>query len=149
MTTTYLVIRCSNLDGVNPIQEVDQVIDRLGFCWFGKYGQPIAKVARQSKHDLKVVLTGGPKLGMQGRGAVYELRGCSFVTPSQDHYPAYYADKLGRIGTWLKLERTSQANIATGELMIKSSRQPLAKALTDSMRGHFWCQRVRVNSGAD
>lgn len=144
---TFLVIRCSNLDGVNPIEEVDQVIDRLGFCWFGKYGQPIGSIASQAKGDLKVVLTGGSKIGVQGTGAVYELRGWSFAPPLVEHYPQCYANKLSRIGTWLKLERTTETTISTGELIIKSSLQPLPKVLSDSMRGHFWCVRSRRNSG--
>lgn len=139
--STYLVIRCSGLDGVNPVDEVDRVIDRCGFCWFGKYGQPINSIGNKLKTgQLQVVLAGGSKIDMVGTGALYSLLTWSFSPPSPEHYPTYYASKLGRISTWLKLQRAEQPVIATNDLVIKSSLLPLAKALNDSMRGHFWCK---------
>jgi hypothetical protein len=142
MMTTFLVIRCSNIDGVNPIEEVDHVIGRLGYCWFGKYGQPILSIERKFSSNVRVVLAGGVKMGMKGTGALYELRDWSFSTPPAKEYPPYYKSKLSRIGTWLKLERAKEADIATSDLIVKSSRQALSKVLSDSMGGYFWCARA-------
>lgn len=140
---TFLVIRCSNLDGVNPITEVNEVIARLGYCWFGKYGQPLSKTGATKTDPLRgVVLVGNSTVAAPGRGSLYVLGGWSFSKPSNPGgYPAYYEKKLGRISTWVKLIRADTSEVSISDLQVKSSLQPLARALSDSMRGHFWCIR--------
>jgi hypothetical protein len=145
----YLVVRCGVIDGVNPIEEVDCVIARHGHCWFGKYGQRIAGIARRSeKSPLIVVLAGGRKISKPGNVPAYALSGWSPSVPAVGYYPAYYKYTLERISTWLKLERTTESTIATKDLVIKSSLQPLQDALHSSMRGYFWCIRKQYTSRA-
>lgn len=133
----YLVIRCGDLDGVNPVSEVDRVISERGTCWFGKYGQPISVPA---KVQLSVVLVGSKEITPAGCGAQYRLRGSSHAPPvSGSPYPSYYERKMRQITTWLELEWLDARVIPTRSLRIKSSLRLLPGVLGESMRGHFWC----------
>lgn len=135
-----LAIRCSSMDRVNPITELDRVIDNIGWGWFGKYGQPIPETSIRKKGEIFVVLVGNYKVRVNGTGAHYKLEETSSAPPSQtSHYPAYYADKLDRIGSWLKLAPAAPPDVDLSTLLVRSSRQPLRRALNNSMRGHFWC----------
>lgn len=135
-----LVIRCSFIDGVNPVEEVNYVLHRLGYCWFGKYGQPIGSFP--AARPLPVAFAGGGISGSEGKLPIFAAtEWATAATPPKIGYPGYYKRHLSRVGTWLRLESLNPNNIDIAELRVRSSSQPLKLALRESMRGHFWCSR--------
>lgn len=136
----FLVVRCSSLDGTDPIGELDSVISTRGLAWFGKYGQRVGGLPNlEGKTDSRwfVLLTSArPPVSKS-----YRLLGWSTTPPqTSEPYPAYYEAVKRRIGTWLKVEplvESDQVDLAS--LVVKSSGTPIRTALRDSMRGHFWC----------
>jgi hypothetical protein len=140
----FLVVRCSNIDGVNPVEEVNGVIARIGYCWFGKYGNPIAPLRKTATDGCYAVLAPPPAM-RDGRALpVYRLTALTKQQPQNaNEYPEYYEKIMHRIGSWLRLELAPQPLIDLDELTVKSSLQPLKHALNGSMRGHFWCFRKR------
>jgi hypothetical protein len=144
----FLVLRYGRIDDVDPIQEADAIVRKLGYVWYGKYGQPVAHLPDPKDLPEKrvfVVLKGPSSKGTPPNDAfVYQLTDWSrSQPPNTKSYPRYYRDHLEHIGTWFKLVEAARQTIPLDELRIKSSHQPLRRALMGSMRGHFWCLRSR------
>jgi hypothetical protein len=140
-SSRFLVIRCSRLDGVNPIDEVDKVIAARGHCWFAKYGIPV-KSLPASSNKTYVALTGATSNHDTSVLSVYELRQMSREQPKMTaDYPKYYQNHLHRVSTWLELVPATRSTLSIDEFFVKSSLQPLKNTLHGSMRGHFWCSR--------
>lgn len=140
------VIRCSLLDGFNPIEEIDRVLEAKGCAWFGKYGQSLglgiqATVADQQKSSLAVLVY---KSKSESGGAyvfrVYRAKKVAIgEAPKSGTFPAYYEKFLNRIGSWILLEEYVGPPIELHEIKTRSSAQPVLMSLSRSMRGHFSC----------
>lgn len=136
----HLVVRCSRLDGVNPIEEVDHVARKHGYCWFGKYGLHVGRLVQYEKREtIRVILTGGSSVIAAGVGKRYDLKTWSYAKPDTSVYPRYYKHTLERISTWLCLVPTNEPYVATERFIVLSSAMPLPHVLNASMRGHMWC----------
>lgn len=134
-----LAIRCSTLDGLNPIVELNNVIKERKYGWFGKYGSPINTFRATNGKFPHVLLVGNGKF-VGDRECFYKALDCSATMPEERAaFPSYYGPVISRIGTWFKLARVSGYEINVADYSILSSRQPLKTALANSMRGHFWC----------
>lgn len=137
-----LVIRCSSIDRVDPIAELDAVIAKRGTAWFGKYGQTFAAFPYTQEERL-VVLAGNNRMQMHGQGAAYRLLERSILAPAdKSSYPSYYCGKLHRISTWLKLEPAASPRVDLSYLVVLRSGQPVKAAMSTSMVGHFWCTSI-------
>ena len=138
-----LVIRCSVMDGFDPAVELDRVLERRGKGWFGKYGAQI--FSRMEKLKGVTLVLAGHKKG-EARLPCYKIEEAVATAPSDSSsFPAYYATRMNRIGTWLLVSQLPQATVDIHDLVIKSSRSPLIQAMGRSMRGHFWCSRTGNN----
>lgn len=138
-----LVIRCSLIDGVDPIEELRGVIAVHGFAWFGKYGVPVKSFKPDADGSYPLVLlVGNSKFTMGGGlGILYNATKCMFIPPmNEPAFPNYYLRYMDRISTWFRLQPESTPPIDLSELSVISSRQSLKRALASSMRGHFWCR---------
>jgi hypothetical protein len=142
----FLVVRCSHLDGFDPIDEVDSILAKKGWVWFGKYGEPLNKglpaEIEEGERRIFVVLVERQKAALGGyKFALYRLAELSKSEPAgQSEYPAYYRSFIGRIGHWVKLTPYDGPKVELKDLLVRSSSQKLPNSLYHSMRGHFICR---------
>ena len=140
----FLVVRCSFIDGVDPIEEINRVIERKGHAWFGKYGGPLARSLGETVRDPNVNTF--VVLVQKDTGANYAARPFRLLEVTKnrpkrrDHYPRYYDKVIGRIGDWLKVAPYDGPTFDIRKLQIRSSAQPLLRTLGLSMRGYFLCR---------
>lgn len=142
-----LVLRVSNMDGRNAIDEIEDVISREGQVWFGKYGRQIGgkrlgSLAPKNGAQKYVLLV--YKEGSAGHSRYsyhwYELHGHQFKRPPTSLFPDYYKNFLPRIKSWLNLKPTKQNMPPHEDLITISSYQPLRESLALSMSSHFYCK---------
>lgn len=144
MTDTVLVIRVSGIDLVDPLVEIDNVIAKHGYCWFGKYGRAIpAEKIKPTEENSTVVLVLKGKQRDKERflSRTYEVSGVSTRRPKDGVYPSYYSSKMSRISIWLKLEKAKK-QLTLSSLHTKSSAQPVSTTLSGSMAAFFYCWNV-------
>lgn len=142
-----LLIRCSHLDGLDPIQEIENLMLTNASAWFGKYGQGIgfpSPIHRDDTQSTRAHLSNNVilvALSSIERTAFFRLRNWSRTPPTDEGvFPQYYRAVMSRIGTWLELsEWTDEGDMSLDDLVIRSSRRSAKSALRASMRGHFWC----------
>lgn len=140
----FIVIRVGLQDSVDPIEEVDKVIDKLGYCWFGKYGEPLNQSLAERVATLKDVAI---CLIYREKAKSYRMRVYGAIEVSarpklpKNSYPTYYASFMNRIGTFIHLVPYIGEAPAMSDLYVKSSLNKLADALHKSVRGHFVCMR--------
>lgn len=142
--TEYYVVRISKMDDVDPIAEINAVIEKSDSCWFGKYGQPMGKRFASEVNDgiENVVLIVVYNDLVEKTGYIYEVYKCkevSGVKPKSKNYPKYYEKFMGRISTWMRLEKYKKDNILLENLYVRSSAQSIFFSLNKSMRGVFRC----------
>ena len=135
-TKSYLVVRVSKLDSVDPIAEINRVIDKEGASWFGKYGRPIKMLKLDELCPPVLVLV--IRNQKHYESATYEIIGQSRRTPKSGMFPDYYKSVLRRISSWFKIKHTEKS-VEINDLIVKSSGQTLAEALHGSMSAHFLC----------
>lgn len=148
--TTFLVIRTGKLDEEDAIREVESIIERHGFCWFGKYGQPLNKKLKDdvasSKKKFVVTLVQKDQEGEGGyRHQSFNLVDVTAGKPKDGVYPEYYRRVMRRIHTWFRLQKYSGKRVLLSDLVVKSSISPVLRSLRDSMRGHFVCYSRSTN----
>lgn len=141
----YLVVRVSLMDNLDPIAEVDKVLEKNGFCWFGKYGEPLSpelKARVSTANDVAVCL-----LFKDDSGYVMKTYAIEEVdmAPSlkRGTYPKYYDKFMDRIGTFLKVSELKSAQPSIDDLYVHSSLNKLRNSLRKSVRGHFLCKTMR------
>jgi hypothetical protein len=148
-----IVIRCSLLDGFDPIGEIDNILKRRKGAWFGKYGQPIGPETKQTldskERKIYAVLV---RKGKDEEGGQYIFKAYNILDVMRDElpvgaaYPKYYAAFMDRIRTWVFLAPYDGPDFNLGDLTTRSSFQPLRNSLSQSMKGHFNCVlRIREN----
>lgn len=128
----------SSLDGRDPIEEVQKVIDKDGYCWFGKYGRPIGIDCFSKSCSSNIIIANKDASGY----TLYTFKRLEAqrFRPEDGCYPKYYHEFLGRIGTWIKLENAPHANFKTSDLIIHSTKSSLISAFKGSMSSHFICE---------
>ncbi len=139
-----IAIRYATKDGIDAIDPITETIERLGHCWFAKFGQPVAphlvrQLVRLGPERASVVL-----LPPKGAGRARQFHHFSVLAgadraPPSGEYPAYYKDHLRWATTWLKVAPPTRKIGSLDDLMVRSSARPLTEALATSFRGHFLC----------
>lgn len=142
-TPLILAIRCSAIDAVNPISEIDKILAQHATAWFAKYGRSMTKAVTRklgaTKIEAYVLLAYRDRDGLQQ--ASYALLGSSNGRPKDRRlFPAYYSSVAARIGTWLHLARATLPDLRVENVVVRTSGQGLQKAMNSSMSGHFWCR---------
>jgi hypothetical protein len=139
-----IVVRCSMLDGYDPIGEIDKLVRSRKKAWFGKYGQPLGPQLKQTLNTGErevfalLIRKGSPEEGGEHIFKVYRLLDVAVEqTPSKGWYPSYYVSFLGRIRSWILLAPYDGPQITLDDLVTRSSGLPLRKSLARSMKGHF------------
>ena len=138
--TTYLVVRVSLMDGVNPINEINYVLNKNPYCWFGKYGEPLKSILHtdlsEKNYVLCLVYRNGSKYEMNSY-KVHEISGNPKLTKS--NHPLYYTSFISRIKSFIKITPLIGPQPALEDLYLKKSLNSISKALQKSVRGHFVC----------
>lgn len=136
-----VVVRVSAIDRLDPIEEVENVISRAGYCWFGKYGRPMAHSALKAvgKDQQVFVILTYMITGTGRKTRTYQATDVLNSMPVDRTFPKYYKGKLARIRTWVRLEASEQIPIE--QIYTKSSNQPVTTSLMESMASHFLCYR--------
>ena len=114
-----------------------QIIDELGYVWYGKMGTPVAlhiieKLKEQQ--NPKILLINSGKFERYW-GYIADI---SRVSPSRDLIPAYYRELTDKFKTWFKI---TGFELAPRDIMSKcivaSSRKPLGEVSRHSMSPYF------------
>jgi len=143
----YLVVRYGLIDEFNAVDELERVVDKHGYAWFGKYGQPLSleieKIVSSDTDDVYMTLVRKATI-TEVPGYVwrtYKVTGISRASPEKSNeYPSYYKATITRIRSWIRVRPTGEPEIDIKKLVTKSSSTPLTQSLGSSMRGHFLCR---------
>lgn len=130
------------LDGLDPIDEVEKVLNEKKFCWFAKYGQSIRGriIDRLESHE-DVALTLVYKNSNGYKLASYHIEEVASSPKLIDGtYPAYYLSFLHRVGSFIRITKLKGIQPETEDLEVRSSLNNLKTALRTSMRGYFVCR---------
>jgi hypothetical protein len=146
MKKTYIVLRVGLQDNVNPIEEVEKIINEIGFCWFAKYGEKLSSSLQErieKYNDVAICLVHKEKDSYKFR--VYNAQEIS-LTPTlvKGTYPEYYSHFMNRVGMFIKISPFKDGVITIDDLVVSSSYLDLKTALQKSMRGHFNCKLKKV-----
>ncbi|UVC08671.1 hypothetical protein IHQ71_26675 [Rhizobium sp. TH2] len=133
-----LVIRVSKMDGVDPVEEIQKVIDKKGHCWFGKYGRLIGVKAFGKAVSKNIVIIS--KEGRTYKPYLFRRSAVQRTIPEDCCYPLYYNEFLRRISFWMKLRALPPYELDLADLQIVSSKMPLREMLGQAMSGHFICE---------
>jgi len=142
-----VVIRVAFRPGIDPFAEIDNVIQRVGHCWFGKIGKPISPMRMIATEDsasfaVLTMPTPGPTGGLS-KAAVrtsrtYEILDASSSRPADGAYPAYYESSLRQMRTWLKLQ-PSCCLLSLDELRVLTSGRSALDTLVRCSSAHLFC----------
>jgi hypothetical protein len=126
----------------DAVAELQLVIDREGYAWFGKFGQPISATHFKGleKQSWNYLLLVKKKQHHGYIGSMYKMIGMSNQRPPATHYPPYYGAILKQIKTWIKVEPTDTPVPPIELIVTKSSRNSLLESLRSSYRAHFICE---------
>jgi len=138
----YIVIRVSNVDTHNVVEELDKVLAQRGHVWFGKYGRVIRGISTADQPDYRLVLVQRRiSQAASYTAKTYRITGYSRLRPKDQAYPEYYKDVIQKIRTWVKIELAPQyEHVLTEDLVVISSASPLAFSLKNSMSSNFTCR---------
>jgi len=141
--SSYLVLRMGSLFTLDPIKEVDKVINEHGFSWFAKFGKKIAntsvrKMINESTPYLVVILLHKTEYVSK----TYKLLDVSKEPPQKNEpYPDYYVHQQRFIANWFKIEN-SLHQVDINNLIVKSSFQKLRHLFKTSMGSSFYCTTI-------
>lgn len=145
--TVFIVVRVGLQDNVNPIDEVDNVIGKMGYCWFGKYGEPLNQTLFervQNNKDVAICLIYKSKTGGYRMKTYFAEEVSANPVLVKNSYPAYYSSFMRRISTFVKLSPYKGVSPTINDLYVKSSLNNLVNSLRKSIRGHFVCMSNTV-----
>jgi hypothetical protein len=140
---SYLVLRMGSLFTLDPIKEVDKVINEHGFSWFAKFGKKIAntsvrKMINESTPYLVVILLNKTEYVSK----TYKLLDVAKEPPQKNEpYPDYYVNQQRFIANWFKIEN-SLYQVDINNLIVKSSFQKLSHLFKTSMGSSFYCTTI-------
>ena len=114
-----------------------EVIDKLGYVWYGKMGNPIAaRVVNMltEQEDTKILLINS---GKADRYWVH-VSAIQKETPEREGIPSYYRDMTDKFKTWFKV---TEIELAPRDIMSKcfvvSSGNTLGEVSRHSMSPYF------------
>ena len=114
-----------------------EVIDELGYVWYGKMGNPVAeRIVNELKEQEDTVIL----LINSGKVERYWAHVTEIVkqTPEKEGIPAYYRDLTDKFKTWFKVTRFENApkNIMS-KCYVSSSGNTLGEVSKHSMSPYF------------
>lgn len=135
-----LVLRYGKNIVPNCIEKHIEVVEKYGFCWFGKIGKS------PSKTNIKAVLDEEhPMIILYAKGSAYqaELLGISYEKPTEA-YPEYYEEYLYKQmlypSAYFKITNIKRIDVGRlTEYRILSSGNDLLSTLQGSMNSFFVC----------
>lgn len=143
-----LVIRLTQQGPIDPLREIDDVIAKVGTCWFGKLGRPLSPVSLRRAGGLPstLVLLVNLRHLADSSSPTWHHRAYRLLdvwhrrVPPRDEYPEYYREFLPMISTWFKLGPAHQISIDS--LVTRSSGQRVIESMRNSMGSFFYCRRL-------
>ena len=119
------------------IQAHQEIIDKLGYVWYGKLGSKIStKIIDEilKSEEPRILLISSGKVD---RYWVY-ISAISDECPEKGTSPEYYRDKTDKIKTWFKVIRFEKAESGVmGKCIVASSGRTLTDASKHSMNPYF------------
>ena len=119
------------------IQAHQDMINELGFVWYGKLGYAVS-----TKVSTRIMENKQPRIllihsGKAGRYWAY-IEKIQYDTPPKNKIPEYYRDNANVFKTWFKVIRFEEApkNIL-GHCVVVSSQRPLSEVSKSSMSPYF------------
>jgi hypothetical protein len=114
-----------------------EIIDRLGFVWYGKLGTPVNQkiIAEMLENDSPRFL-----LINSGKADRYwvHFSAISKETPPFDEFPEYYHELGDKMKTWFKVTSFEPAEKGImAKCFVDSSGSPLTEASKHSMSPYF------------
>lgn len=114
-----------------------QLIDKLGYVWYGKMGSPVAmRIVNEltNQENTKILLISS---GKAERYWAYVAE-ISKMVPPIDGIPEYYRDIAGTFKTWFKVtEFESAPRDIMSKCFVASSGNPLGEVSKHSMSPYF------------
>lgn len=114
-----------------------QLIDKLGYVWYGKMGNPVsARIVDELKEqeDTKILLINSGKADRYW-AHVSEI---SRETPPVDGIPEYYRDLTDKFKTWFKVTKFEPApRDIMSKCFVASSGNALGEVSKHSMSPYF------------
>lgn len=114
-----------------------QLIDELGYVWYGKMGNPVASaIANELKqqNNPKILLIHS---GKQNRYWAY-ISDITRDTPEPSGIPEYYRDMTDKFRTWFKVSRFEPAERGVmAKCIVASSGATLSEVSRHSMSPYF------------
>jgi len=138
----FLVVNCGNDNEYNAATEIDKIINKNGFGWFAKYGNPIkfSKLYLDYPDD-EIVLCLSIFINGQHRIYPYSIMEISDTfMGTEGSYPEYYKQKIHNIKTWIKVKKYTGEKINYEDLVVKSSLKKLSESIRKSMSGYIICK---------
>ncbi len=122
---------------IGTIATHQQLINSLGYVWYGKLGTPIAaKVAEEimQNEDPKILLINS---GKQDRYWAHIIE-VSRSLPPLNEIPEYYRDISEKFKCWFKVKSFEDAPRGImSQCFVASSNSPLSEASKHSMSPYF------------
>lgn len=119
------------------IQAHQEMIEKHGFVWYGKLGNPISvAVVRDlmEPDDPKLLLIHS---GSSNRYWLH-IEKVQRETPDAENIPAYYRQKVEDFGCWFKVTEIEPAKkTVMSECVVRSSGKSLSLASRHSMSPYF------------
>lgn len=133
----FLLLRYSNNIVPDTIQQHQAVIDKLGYCWFGKIG-----VVPSAKIQKAILDEDEPRIILYTRGVAHEchLLGIAEKKPSEG-CPKYYETEGVFPNVYFKLASIEPVEIpALDKYSIISTGRKLPDAIWHSMTSYFFAE---------
>jgi hypothetical protein len=137
---SYLVLRMGKHYKLDPIAEVDKMIENFGYSWFAKFGKKILvskvedMIEKSSSYLVIISL-----LNSEYISKTYKLLNISQKKPNKNEpYPNYYNEEQQLVGAWFKI-KNSDHQVNMDELIVKSSLNKLSVVFSASMGSSFFC----------
>ncbi len=115
----------------------EEVIDRLGYVWYGKMGTQISE-----KTMKEIMSVENPRILLirSGKAERYwaSIETIQYSVPSKEGIPEYYREAAGIFKTWFKIKCFSLADKdVMSKCVVASSRKVLGEASKHSMSPYF------------
>lgn len=119
------------------IEAHQNVIDSIGFVWYGKMGSRVSAVflneLLKAEHPRILLINSGKA----DRYWAY-ISAFSEEIPEDGLYPSYYGEKVSNMKTWFKVEKLEKApNDIMSKCTVISSGAPLGDVSKHSMSPYF------------
>ena len=128
-------------DGFAPsggtIKAHQNIINKLGFVWYGKIGGNISK-----KAEIMIFNNIQPRILLIHSGTPYRywayVDALIHKEPPQDEYPSYYQDKSNKIKVWFRVVKFEKApSDVMSTAIVMSSKATLGVTSKHSMSPYF------------